>query len=203
MICVKQDIIKNTIKAAGGIAKTSDLVGAGVSKNTLKELADNGTLLRIRHGYYQLADDQRITEAQYLAALLPEGIVCVESALHYYGYSDFTPRKWTIAVPRSISLTKLQFDVVPVKAYFIQNDRFGLGKTNALFDGAELPIYDRERTICDCFKYRTKLDSEIFSKAINAYVADDHKNLRNLSAYAKKLGLYKRVSDLMEVMLGG
>ena len=63
MICVKQDIIKNTIKAAGGIAKTSDLVGAGVSKNTLKELADNGTLLRIRHGYYQLADDQRITEA--------------------------------------------------------------------------------------------------------------------------------------------
>jgi hypothetical protein len=38
---------------------------------------------------------------------------------------------------------------------------------------------------------------------INAYVADDEKNLGNLSLYAKELGLYKRVMDLMEVMLNG
>ena len=78
-----------------------------------------------------------------------------------------------------------------------------IGKTASSFDGTELAVYDRERTICDCFKYRTKLDSETFSKAINAYVADDKKNLGNLSRYAKELGLYKRVMDLMEVMLNG
>lgn len=200
---MKLDLIRKTVSSAGGIAKTADLVAAGISKSTLRELAENGTLLRVRHGYYQLADDIDISEAQYLAALLPEGIICVESALFYYGYSDFTPREWTIAVPRTIPLTKLKFDVVPIRPYFIQKEAMEIGKTEALFDGTALSIYDRERTICDCFKYRTKLDSELFGKAINAYVADTKKNLGNLSIYAKKLGIYKRVMDLMEVMLGG
>ena len=157
----------------------------------------------MRHGYYQLADNQSLTEAQYLQALLPEGIVCVESALFYYGYSDFAPRIWTIAVPRSISLSKLKFDAVPVRAYYIQNNLHKIGKTTGQFDGAELAIYNRDRTICDCFKYRTKLDSETFNKAINAYVADEEKDLNNLSNYARALGLHKRVTDLMEVMLNG
>ncbi|HZW49897.1 MAG TPA: abortive phage infection protein, partial [Bacillota bacterium] len=53
------------------------------------------------------------------------------------------------------------------------------------------------------FKYRTKLDRELFNKAINAYVADDKKNLANLSKYAKEMKLYKKVMELMEVMLNG
>ena len=106
-------------------------------------------------------------------------------------------------MPRSVSLTKLKIDVVPIKAYYIQNKLHELGKSIASFEGTDLAIYDRDRTICDCFKYRTKLDSETFSKAINTYVVDEKKNLGNLSRYAKELGLYKRVMDLMEVMLNG
>ena len=66
-----------------------------------------------------------------------------------------------------------------------------------------LPVYDRERTICDCFKYRTKLDNETFNKALNTYVADERKNLANLSVYAKKMKLYKKVMSVMEVLLNG
>ena len=163
----------------------------------------NTAVQRVRQGYYQLSNDQSLSEAQYLRTLLPEGIVCVESALFYYGYSDFAPRVWTLAVPRSISLAKLKIDVVPIKPYYIQNALHQIGKTVASFDGTDLAIYDRDRTICDCFKYRSRLDSETFSKAINAYVADDKKKLGNLSMYAKELGLYKRIMDLMEVMLNG
>ena len=197
------DVAKEVLRRSGGIAKTSDFLSAGITIKELGIFCKAEELARVRHGYYQLAGDETISEAQYLHALLPEGIVCVESALFHYGYSDFAPRVWTIAVPRSISLAKLRIDVVPVKAYYIQNDLHAIGKTVADFDGIDLAIYDRERTICDCFKYRTKLDSEMFSKAINAYVADDEKNLCNLSEYAKELGLYKRIMDLMEVMLNG
>ena len=156
------DQIHIIIKSSGGIAKTSDFVAAGISKNALKELTDKGELIRVRHGYYQLADDTGIPEAQYIASLLPEGIVCVESALYYYGYSDYAPREWTIAVPRSIALTKLRLDVVPIKAYYVQKDVFDIGKTTARFDGVTLSIYDRERTICDCFRYRTKTQHIVF-----------------------------------------
>lgn len=199
----KLDQVQYVLTRSGGIAKTADFVAAGITKQELGAFCKSGELERIRQGYYQFAGDFSISEAQYLRALLPEGIVCVESALFYYGYSDFSPRVWTLAVPRSISLAKLKIDVVPIKTYYIQNDLYPIGKTVASFDVTDLAIYDRERTVCDCFKYRTKLDRETFSKAINAYVADDEKNLGNLSRYAKELGLYKRVMDLMEVMLNG
>ena len=136
-----------------------------------------------------------------LAKLFPKGIVCVESALFHYGYSDFAPRKWSIAVPRSISRRKLGDNILPLQVYYVQQDIYELGKINDTFNEVKLPVYDRERTICDCFKYRTRLDTETFNKALNAYVNDAGKNLQNLSIYAKKLRIYKKVTELMEVLL--
>lgn len=199
----RKEIAKNVLAACGGIAKTADFISAGLAKYDVCNLHNEGYLERVRHGFYQLAEKSGITEQQLLAALLPEGIVCVESALFHYGYSDFSPRLWTVAVPRTISRTKLRIDALPLKAYYIQPGQYMLGRTTDDFDGVTLSVYDRERTICDCFKYRTKLDSETFSKAINAYVADDKKNLANLSKYAKEMRLFKKVNDLMEVMLNG
>lgn len=63
----------------------------------------------------------------------------------------------------------------PIKAYYIQKGFLDIGKSTSNFNGVILPLYDRERTICDCFKYRTKLDNEIFNKAVNAYAADEKK----------------------------
>ena len=137
------------------------------------------------------------------ATLIPKAIICVESALFYYGYSDFAPRKWSIAVPRSMSRTKLDIDALTLQTYYVQPEIYELGKTTADFNGIILPIYDRERTICDCFKYRSRLDNEIFNKALNAYVNDPQKELRNLSKYAKKLRVHKKVTELMEVLLNG
>lgn len=139
-----------------------------------------------------------------ISKLIPQSIVGVESALFYYGYSDFIPREWTIIIPRSYSRTVKNIrEKIPVKAYYVKNDMVHLGKTTGTFNGVSLPIYDRERTICDCFKYRTKLDNEIFNKAINAYVSDEKKNLANLSKYAKAMGIYKRMMNVMEVLLNG
>ena len=121
----------------------------------------------------------------------------------HYGYSDFAPRKWSIAVPRSMSRTKLDIDALALQTYYVQSEIYELGKTTADFNGVMLPVYDRERTICDCFKYRSRLDNEIFNKALNAYVNDSKKNLRNLSGYAKKLRVHKKVTELMEVLLNG
>lgn len=113
-----------------------------------------------------------------LASLLSENIICVKSALFYYSYSDFAPRQWSIAVPRTFSRTKLKTDSLAIKVYFIQPAQFEIGKTTRDFNGRQLAVYDRERTICDCFKYLTKIDNEMFSKAINAYAADEKKNKR-------------------------
>ena len=199
----KETLSKQVIIEKGGIAKTSDFVAAGIPAVDIVNLCNTGFLERIRHGYYQLADGNTSSEEQLIATLIPKAIICVESALFHYGYSDFAPRKWSIAVPRSMSRTKLDIDALTLQTYYVQSEIYELGKTTADFNGVVLPIYDRERTICDCFKYRSRLDHEIFSKALNAYAKDEKKNLQNLSIYAKKLRVYKKVNELMSELLDG
>ena len=199
----KKTLSKQVIIEKGGIAKTSDFVAAGIPAVDIVNLCNTGYLERIRHGYYQLADGNTSSEEQLIATLIPKAIICVESALFHYGYSDFAPRKWSIAVPRSMSRTKLDVDALALQPYYVQSEIYELGRVTDDFSGVKLSIYDRERTICDCFKYRSRLDHEIFSKALNAYAKDEKKNLQNLSIYAKKLRVYKKVNELMSVLLDG
>ena len=196
-------VTKQVLIEKGGVAKSADFVAAGMRAVDVVNLCNEGYLDRIRHGYYQLAEADTSSEEQLLATLIPKGIVCVESALFHYGYSDFAPRKWSIAVPRSMSRTKLDVDALVLRPYFVGPEIYELGKVTDDFEGVSLPVYDRERTICDCFKYRSRLDSEIFNKALHAYANDTQKNLQNLSLYAKKLRVYKKVTELMEVLLNG
>lgn len=199
----KKTIAKTAIEQSKGLVKTAELVSAGLSKSDVCVLCNDGYIKRVRHGYYSLTDDIDVGEERLIQVLLPEAIVCVESALFHYGYSDFAPRIWTLAVPRTMTKTKINMEAITYKPYYIQNRLHTLGKTFSDFDGVILPIYNRERTICDCFKYRTKLDNEIFNKAVNAYVADDNKKLSSLSKYAKEMNVYKKVMELMEVLLNG
>ena len=200
----KHDIVNKVFNTVGEIAKKSDFISAGLKEQDVYTLFKQGYIERVKKGCYKLSDADEPKEEHLLAKLMTQGIVCVETALFYYGYSDFAPREWTIAVPRTFSRTvKSIQEEVPVKAYYVQNDMYHLGETTGTFNGVTLPVYDRERTICDCFKYRTKLDNEIFNKAVNAFVADDKKNLANLSKYAKEMGVYKKMMNVMEVLLNG
>lgn len=199
----KFEIAKRVIIDAGGIAKTSMFVEKGLCRFDISKLANDGLIKRIYHGFYGLADSIDLSEAEYIAKLIPEGIICMESALFHYGYSDFTPRKWSIAVPRFISQNKIKSNIIPLKPYYVQKSIHELGKTTSEFNGTILPIYDKERTICDCFKYKNRMDNELFAKAINSYALDKNKNLTNLSSYAKKLRVYKKVTEMMEVLLNG
>ena len=199
----KKEILKTVIENNGGIAKTSDFAANGINKYEVAAFCKEGVIERIRRGFYQLPQSENIIEEQLIRELLPQGIICVESALFHYGYSDFSPREWSIAVPRTAYRAVKNIDEFPVKAYYIRRELLDIGKALSDFNGVILPVYDRERTICDCFKYRTKLDNEIFNKAVNAYTADEKKNLANLSIYAKEMQLYTKVMSVMEVLLNG
>lgn len=199
----KKEILKKIIENNNGIARTSDFAANGIKKYEVAAFCKEGVIERIRRGFYQLPQSNCTTEERLIHELLPQGIICMESALFHYGYNDFSPREWSIAVPRTASRAVKNIEEFPMKAYYIRKEFLNIGKSTSNFNGVILPVYDRERTICDCFKYRTKLDNEIFNKAVNAYAVDEEKNLANLSKYAKEMKLYIKVMNVMEVLLNG
>lgn len=196
-------VIQDVFDRIGCIVRTADLTAAGLSHAELSSYCRQGYLERVRNGFYRLSEGSEPKEEDLLSLFLPQGIICVESALFYYGYSDFAPRKWTVAIPRSFSRAIKAMGDFPIKAYYVQNAFHRYGVTTGDFNGVMLPVYDRERTICDCFKYRTKIDHELFNKALHAYVADSQKNLVRLSKYAKDMNLYQKMMSVMEVLLNG
>jgi proline dehydrogenase len=62
-------------------------------------------------------------------------------------------------------------------------------------------IYDRERVICDCLRQMNKMNRETFNTAIQAYVADPKKKIKNLSSYAKQLRVYNKAQNVIGVWL--
>ena len=196
-------LARKTIQEKGGIASNADFQAKGLRNYQITKLCNQGFLERIRRGYYQLASFQEAKDEKIIAILYPDGIICMDSALFHYGYSDRTPLEWTIAFPRSVSRTRLRTRTPTIKPYFVQEDTFQLGVTKEEINGVLLSIYDRERTICDCFKYQNKIDSELFNKAILAYTKDREKNIGNLSSYAKKMRVYKKVAEIMGVLING
>lgn len=196
----KLKLILNEIKKNGGIVKTSYLNKLGVRNDELVKFCNEHKIERIKHGYYGIPGNYNVSEEKLIVEFLSEGIVCMESALFFYGYSDKSPLEWTIAVPRNISKSKLKIDNFFYKPYFVQEDKFNIGISKEDINGVTMFIYDRERTICDCFKYKTKMDREMFLTAIKLYAIDEKRNLSNLALYAKKLGVYKKVYEMMEVL---
>lgn len=76
-----------------------------------------------------------------------------------------------------------------------------LAKQAGKIDSTKVRIYDRDRTICDVLKNMSKMDKEIFNKAVQGYVHDPKKNIPNLMVYAKKLRVQKKVKELIGVWL--
>lgn len=199
----KNELARKVIMDKGGLSKTSDFVLAGLKNDEVAALCKAGVIERIRRGFYRLPQGDPVTDEQIIKEMIPQGIICMESALFHYEYSDFSPREWSVAVPRTASRIIKRMREVPIKAYFVQKDLFELGKITDDFGGVSLAVYDRERVLCDCFKYRTKLDNELFNKAVNAYAVDGKKNIVNLTRYAKKMKLYSKIMNVMEVLLNG
>ena len=89
----KKEILKNVIENNGGIARTSDFAANGINKYEVAAFCKEGFIERIRRRFYQLPQSNSASEEQLIRELLPQGIICVESALFHYGYSDFSPRE--------------------------------------------------------------------------------------------------------------
>lgn len=67
--------------------------------------------------------------------------------------------------------------------------------------GNTVRCYDRERTICDLLRSRTRIDEETVVQAIKNYASSNDKNIHLLSTYAEQLHVEKILKNYMEVLL--
>ena len=184
-----------------GLIKTADMLAAGINSYEIRKLVQDGIIERIKQGYYQLKVDKEISEEALISKLFPDGIICMYSALFYYGYSNRTPLAWDIAIDKHTSKSRFNLDYPPVQPYYLEPHLLTFGIREEDFSGYSMKIFDRDRLICECLKYENKMDRETYNKAIQSYVADSRKNITKLLEYAQKCRVLKKVKDKIGVWL--
>jgi len=184
------------------LIRTSELNGLSIYSKEISELLESGYIERVKQGYYRIVEHtEDHSEAKLISQLYPDGIICMVSALFYYGYTDRTPINWDIAIDRNVSKARFNIDYPYVKPYYIDKAHLEYGVTEGQYEDCVLKIFDRDRLICECIKHENKMDREIYNKAIINYINDPGKNVTNLLDYAKKRNIHKKVRERIGVWL--
>lgn len=184
------------------LIRTSELNQLSIYSKEISELVESGYIERVKQGYYRIVEHtENHSEAKLISQLYPDGIICMVSALFYYGYSDRTPINWDIAIDRNASKARFNIDYPYVKPYYIDKTHLEYGVTEGQYEDCVLKIFDRDRLICECIKHENKMDREIYNKAIINYINDPGKNITNLLDYAKKRNIHKKVRERIGVWL--
>ena len=193
----KKQIIQK-MKEHDGVMKTAQFYEeCGLTYRGLDSLLKEEFLVRVKNGYYSLKEDNR-SEEQRLAALFPDGVLCLESALFYYGYIDEKPFAWNLAVDKNTSKSRFVLDYPVVIPYYTEPEVLKIGIDNAKLGSVTMQIYDRDRMICDVLKYEHKLDHEVLKAALRGYIEDPKKDVHKLLEYAR----IRKVSAKVQSMLG-
>ena len=192
---------KSIFDKYGGMMRTTQLAEEKIFYPQREKLIADGYVGKIRRGYYQWIDPDDFSEVRTVIHLFPDAILCMDTALRYYGYSDRTPGDWHLAVSKDSGKSRFKIDYPFVKPYYVEPAVLELGLTTGSMDGHAIRIYDKERLICDCLRYRNKMDKEIFNKAIQKYIADPEKSIPKLMEYAGPLRVKKLAKDLIGVWL--
>jgi len=185
----------------GGMMRAKQLEEEHIFYVVRQQLIENGYIEKVRRGYYQWIDHDDFSEVGTVTRLFPDAILCMDTALRYYGYSDRTPGNWHLAVSKDSGKSRFQIDYPFVKPYYVEPAHLELGLTTGEMDGHTVRIYDKDRVICDCLRYRNKMDKEIFNKAIQNYINDPGKSIPRLLEYAEPLRVKKIAKDLIGVWL--
>lgn len=192
---------KKIFEQYGGMMRSKQLQEENILYRPLQKLIQQGCVEKVRYGYYQWVDYDDFSEVGTVVRLFPDAILCMDTALRYYGYSDRTPAEWHLAVSKDSGKSRFKIDYPFVKPYYIEPSLLEIGLTTGEVDGHKVRIYGKDRLMCDCLRYRNKMDKEIFNKAIQNYIADPGKSVPKLLEYAEMLRVKKAAKDLIGVWL--
>lgn len=157
----------------------------GVPRHALSYLVKRGILERLYPGAYRFSQYEPEVEFQWenlalIAASVPNGIICLISALCYYDLTDQVMRELWIAVPHESHPPKRP------NTRIIRMRNVKLGKVGIALGEYNVHIFDRERSVVDAFRYLSK---EIAIKSIQRYFQGTKykPDPKKLGAYAKIL----------------
>jgi len=147
----------------------SEAIEHGITRYMLYSLRDKGIIEQVSRGIYRLVELPPISNPDLVTVCLrfPNAVICLISALAYHGITTQIPHAVSVAVPRNSRRPSL--DYPPIQAHRLSNAAYNSGIEENMIDGAPVRIYNPEKPLADCFKFRNKIGMDVALEALKLY----------------------------------
>ena len=169
------------LRPIGPVFRSKDAVAAGVSWRDLYALRDEGAILELSRGLFQLADAAGIGNVDFVAvcARAPHGMIAMDSALAYWDLTDQIPQAVHLAIPAGSHRPTINYP--PTKVHVFRAENFALGRIEVREPGGE------ERTVVDAFRLRHLIGEDEATRALRRYLDHPRPKLARLADLARDL----------------
>ena len=184
-----------------GYAETQDLLQLGIDHYHLKKMENAGKIERVRRGLYRMNavvhSDQ--DELATVSLMVPDGVICLLSALAYHQLTTFVPWEYHVAILRSRKrMTSIQYP--PVKFVYFAEKQLNLGIQTVQIGAQQLRVYDMEKSICDIVRYKNKIGIDIMKESLINYLKRTDRDIVKLLKYAGQLHV-PNIETYLEVLM--
>ncbi len=188
-------------RESGGQLRMSEAIERGITRYMLYSLRDKGVIERVSRGVYRLAELPTISNPDLVTVSLrfPNAVLCLISALAYHDITTQIPHAVHVAVPRDSRAPSL--DYPPIQAYRFSNTAYNSGIEIHQMDGAIVKIYNPQKTLVDCFKFRNKIGMDVVLEALKLYKRRKKLNLGKLLEYARSCRVERVIRPYLEATI--
>ncbi len=181
--------------------RAGEALKAGIHPRTLYQMRDQGVIERLGRGVYRLTDMPSLGNPDLVtvAMKVPKGVICLISALSYHEITTEIPHEIYLALPRGAEPPRL--DYPPMRVFWFSGPAFEEGIEQHDVDGIPMKVYNPEKTLADCFKYRNKIGLDVALEALKFYRQRKRFRVDELMNYARVCRVEKIMRPYVEALL--
>lgn len=149
-----------------GVITAAEVARAGIHSQHLTRLVADGVLDRVTRGHYGIAA-RPITEHHGLALAagsVPNGVICLLSALSFHEIGTQLPADVWIAIERRARIPSRR--ALPLRVVRYSGAAFSEGIEIHRIEGQPVRIYGVAKTLADLFKHRNKVGLDVAIEAL-------------------------------------
>lgn len=175
------------------VIRSRDFVKAGYSRIFLTRAVKVGWIKRIATGLYSLPGFRQSEHGDLalVASKSPEIVVCLLSALRFHELTTQSPFEVWVAIGNKAYPPRLEYP--KLKVFRFGSASLEQGIEVHVIDGVPVRITSIEKTIADCFKFRSKVGVVVAIEALREARASKRLNQNEIWKYAK----IDRVANIM------
>jgi predicted transcriptional regulator of viral defense system len=195
----QQEKILNLMKSMG-VIRPRDLDPYSIPREHLGRLCAKGKVERIARGLYRIGNAS-VTEHHSLAQVfnkVPNGILCLLSALWFHDITSQAPYEVWVAIDRKAR--QAQKEGLPIRYVTFSNNCMNDGVESHKIEGVLVNVFCIAKTVADCFKYRNKIGIDVAVEALRECLRKKKCSIDDLWRYAKVCRMTNVMRPYMEAL---